>query len=86
VFTVSVVVVVGVIVEEASPQLPSIDAGTEQVKLTLPVKLLMGVMLMVVVPDAPGEETLNEVGLATTLKLGAPAVMVTVWGEDVEAE
>jgi hypothetical protein len=87
VFTVSVVVVVGVNVEEASEQLLSvIDAGTEQVKLTLPVKPLMAVMLMVVVPDAPGEEMLKEVGLATTLKLGAPAVMVTVRGEEVEAE
>jgi len=88
VFTVSVVVVVGVNVELASAQLPSvIDAGTEQLKLTLLLKPLMGVMLIVVVPDAPGDATLNEVGLATTLKLGAPLVMVTVWAvEVVEAE
>jgi len=79
VFTVSVVVVVGVIEEEASEQeLSVIDAGTVQVKLILPVNPLRAVALIVVVPDAPGAEMLNEVGFATTLKLGAPLVMVTV--------
>jgi hypothetical protein len=87
VFTVRMVVAVGLNAEVASEQLPPvIDAGTEQLKLTLLLKPLMGVMLIVVVPDAPGDAMLNEVGLATTLKLGAPVVMVTVWGEDVEAK
>jgi hypothetical protein len=81
------VVAVGLNAEVASEQLPPvIDAGTEQVKLTLLLKPLIGVMLIVVVPEAPGDAMLNEVGLATTLKLGAPVVMVTVWAEDVEAE
>ena len=83
--TVSVVVVVVVNVELASKQvLAVIAAGTAQVKLTLLLNPLMGLMLIVVFPDAPGAEMLNELGLATTLKLGEPLVMVTVWADDVE--
>jgi len=88
VFTVSVVVALGVAnVEEASEQVPPvIVAGTEQVKLTELLKPLMGVSLIVVVPDAPGDEMLNELGFAPTLKLAEPAVMVTVWAVEVEAK
>jgi len=88
VVTVRMVVAVGLNVEVAKAQPPPvIDAGTEQAKLTLLLKPLMGVMLIVVVPDAPGDAMLNELGFAFTLKLGAPLVMVTVWAVGVvEAE
>jgi hypothetical protein len=67
VFTVSVVVVVGVIEGAANAQVPSIAAGTEQVKVTVPVKPLMGLRPIVVLPDAPGAEMTNVFGLGTTL-------------------
>jgi hypothetical protein len=68
VFTVSVVVPVGIIEGEASEQLPPVIVdGTVQLKLTVPVKPLMALRLIVVVPDAPGAEMANEDGLATTL-------------------
>jgi hypothetical protein len=88
VLTVRVVVWLGVIEAEASKQVPPVIVeGTEQLKLTVPVKPLRGVMLIVVVPEAPGDEIENEVGLATTLKSAAPLVMVTMVDEGVvEAE
>jgi hypothetical protein len=66
--------------------LASIAAGVWQVKLTVPVKPLMALSPIVVVPDAPGAEIANGFGVATKLKLGVPLEMVTVRGEDVEAE
>jgi hypothetical protein len=88
VFTVSVVEVVGVIEEEASEQVASVIAvGTAQLKVTVPVKPLMGLMPIEVVPDAPGDAMAIVFGLGTTLKSGVPllTVMVTA-GEDVEPE
>src|SRR5208337_266602 len=85
VFTVSVVVLVGVIEEEASEQLPTIAVGTEQVKLTVLLKPLMGLSPIAVLADAPGEAMANGFGVATTLKSGMPE-MVTVRGELTEAE
>ena len=69
VFTVSVVVPLGAVIEVlASEQLPPVIVdGTAQLKLTVPVKPLMALRLIVVLPDAPGDEMANEVGLATTL-------------------
>jgi hypothetical protein len=87
VFTVSVVVLPGVNEVEASEQLPPVIVdGTAQLKLTVPVKPLMGLRPIVVLPDAPGEAMENEFGLGTTLKSGVPLVMVIVRGEDVEVE
>jgi hypothetical protein len=84
VFTVRVVVLPGVIEVLANEQLPTIAAGTEQVKLTEPVKPLTGLTPIVVVPDAPGAEMANEVGLGTTLKSGVPLVTLIVVAEGVD--
>ena len=92
VFTVSVVlldvvVLVRVIEVEASAQLaPVIVVGTAQLKVTVPVKPLMGLMPIEVVPVAPGDAMAIEFGLGTTLKSGVPLLTVIVRGEDVEAE
>lgn len=88
VFTVSVVVLPGINEVEASRQLPPVIAdGTEQLKLTVPVKPLMAVGSIVVLPDAPGAEMANEAGFATKLKSGVPPEMVIVVAEEVvEAE
>jgi hypothetical protein len=87
VFTVSAVVVVGVIEGAANVQLPSIAGGTEQAKVTAPVKLLTGCRPIAVLPDAPGDEMTNEFGLGTTLKSGVPLETVIVVAEAVvEAE
>ena len=83
VFTVSVVVLPGVMEEEASEQLPSIAAGTEQLKLTELLKPLTALIPIVVVPDAPGDEILNEAGLGTMLKSAAPFATVMATGEVV---
>jgi hypothetical protein len=84
VFTVSVVVVVGVIEALSSEQvLPVILDGTWQVKLTEPVKPLTGLRPIEVLPDAPGVEMANEFGLGTTLKSGLPLVRVIVVAEEV---
>jgi len=89
VFTVSVVVVVGVIEGAASEQVPPgmglVDKNA-QLKLTVPVKPLRGLMPIEVLPDAPGDAMAIEFGLGTTPKSGVPLLTVTVRGEDVEAE
>jgi hypothetical protein len=84
--TVSVVVeLLGVIEEEASTQLaPVIVEGTEQVKPTVPLKLLMGVRPTWVLPDWPGDVTMIEFGVATKPKSGAPIETVTVVTEEVD--
>jgi hypothetical protein len=87
VFTVSVVEVVGVIELESSAQVASVIAvGTAQVKVTVPVKLLRGLMPIEVLPDEPGDAMAIEFGLDTTLKSGVPLLTVIGRGEDVEAE
>ena len=87
VLTVSVVEVVGVMELEASEQVDSdIAVGTAQVKVTVPVKPLRGLMPIEVVPDAPGDAMAIEDGLGTTLKSGVPLVTVTVTGEEFEFE
>jgi hypothetical protein len=88
VFTVRVVLFKGAVLVrvnevEASEQLPIIAAGTAQLKLTVPVKPLRAVRPIVVVPDAPGAEILNEAGLGTTLNSAVPLVMVIVVAEVV---
>jgi hypothetical protein len=83
--TVSVVVLAGVIEEEASEQLPPVIAvGTWQLKVTVPVKPLMAVRPIVVIPDAPGDEMANEVGTASTLKSGMPLEKVIEVAEEVD--
>ena len=86
VFTVRVVLLVGVIEEEASEQLPPVIVdGTEQVKVTVLLKPLMGLSPIAVLADEPGDAMANVFGVATTLKSGMPE-MVTVRGELTEAE
>lgn len=95
VFTVSVVVVVGVIVGgEGSEQVPpvmGVAVEITQLKLTVPVKPLDGVIEIVEVPESPGFRMVTGdvgvPGVATTLKSGVPVEMVIVVAEEVvEAE
>jgi hypothetical protein len=73
VFTVSVVEVAGVMELESSEQVaPVIAVGTAQVKLTVPVKPLMGLRPIAVLPVAPGDGMAIEFGFGTTLKSGVP--------------
>jgi hypothetical protein len=86
VFTVSVVVLPGVVERGCREQLASVIVdGSAQVKLTEAVKPepATAVSPIVVVPDAP-REIVNDGGVATKLKSGVPLEMVTVRGEDVE--
>jgi hypothetical protein len=89
VLTVSVVEVVGVIEVEASLQLPPVMGVVDenaQLKVTASLKPLRGLMPIEVVPVPPGAEMRIELGLGSTLKSGAPAVTVTVTGEEFEFE
>jgi len=85
VFTVSVVVLPGVVEVGTNEQVASIAAGVWQVKLTVPVKPLMALSPIVVVPGTP-RETVNGFGVAAKLKSGVPLEMVTVRGALTEAE
>jgi hypothetical protein len=49
---------------------------SEQVTLTVPVKLFRAVAEIVVVPDWPGEGIVKLVGVAVKLKLGVPVEVV----------
>ena len=84
--TVSVVVELdGVIEGETSMQLaPVIVDGTAQLKLTVPLKLLMGVRPTWVLPSWPGDVIMKEFGVATKPKLGAPIDTVTVVTDEVD--
>ncbi len=62
-----------------------IFAGTEQVKLTVPVKLLRGATVRVVEPDWPGLEMLMVVGLAVKSKSGGACVTLILTAEEVES-
>jgi hypothetical protein len=69
VFTVSVVVLPGVIEVEPSEQLPPvIVVGTWQLRLTGPLKPLLTASPIVVLPDWPEYAMVNEDGVATKLK------------------